>query len=165
DLLVDGGVMNGLPADVMRRRPDIGTVIAVNVTPPRPMGRDYAYGPSVSGWRIALDRLRGKPPHLRPPSILETLVRTTEVNAASGRSAQYYQEQSDLLISPSVGGIGTTDFTKCGFLVQAGYEAARAPLGEWLSTNAPSWLRQRCEALEGDRAPGEAAALGLGRQE
>ncbi|MCK9485562.1 MAG: patatin-like phospholipase family protein [Dehalococcoidia bacterium] len=141
DMLVDGGVMNGLPADVMRARPDVGTVIAVNVTPPRESMDAYQFPPIVSGWRAALDHVRGKAARLRPPSIMETLIRTTEVNTASARNVQFYQEQSDLLITPPLDGIGLTDFAHCAALVEMGYEAAREPLDDWLATEAPAWLR------------------------
>lgn len=147
DMLVDGGVMNGLPADVMRARPDVGTVIAVNVTPPRAAIQDYQFPPVVSGWRAALDHVRGRAARLRPPSIMETLVRTTEVNTASARNVQFYQQQSDLLITPPLDGIGITDFAQCAALVEMGYEATREPLDEWLATAAPAWLRAEAERL------------------
>ncbi len=151
DVLVDGGVMNGLPADVMRARPDVGTVIAVNVTPPRAVD-DYQFPPIMSGWRLAFEFLRGKilparaASRLRPPSIMETLVRATEVNTASQRSVQFYQEQSDLLITPPVDGLGITDFAQCAALVEMGYEATREPLAAWLATDAPAWLRPDSKA-------------------
>jgi hypothetical protein len=51
ELLVDGGVLNNLPADVMRADPSIRTVVAVDVTPPAGPRATVDYGLHVSGWR------------------------------------------------------------------------------------------------------------------
>ena len=51
DLLVDGGVLNNLPCDVMRATGTVDRLIAVDLSPPvGPRAKDD-YGLSVSGWK------------------------------------------------------------------------------------------------------------------
>jgi predicted acylesterase/phospholipase RssA len=57
DLLVDGGVLDNLPVEVARELDPHGTIVAIDVAPPRgPSARDD-YGQSVSGWQLLRDRL------------------------------------------------------------------------------------------------------------
>jgi predicted acylesterase/phospholipase RssA len=59
DLLVDGGVLNNLPVEMMRSDGGIGTVIAVDVAPPRGPRARSDYGLSVSGFRASRRRCGG----------------------------------------------------------------------------------------------------------
>jgi predicted acylesterase/phospholipase RssA len=73
DLLVDGGVLDNVPVEEMRRRNPTGTIIAVDVAPVEGPVADNDYGLSVSGFR-SLFRRSGS---AKPPSLVTTLVRSS----------------------------------------------------------------------------------------
>ena len=123
-LLVDGGLLNNLPADVMRQRCS-GTVIAVNVTPTVDLTVSVPLVAEMSGW-----------PHLWPmlfagaerrfPNIAEILSRTVFVGSV--RDAQAQARYSDVYLEPPLEGIGMGDFAAIDRIVDAGYRAAIATL-------------------------------------
>src|SRR3546814_8347703 len=67
ELHVDGGVIDNMPVDEMRRRNATGRVIAVDVAPAQGPITDRDYGLSTSGLRAVLHRPRGAPPPAMPP--------------------------------------------------------------------------------------------------
>jgi predicted acylesterase/phospholipase RssA len=133
-LLVDGGLLNNLPADVMRQRCS-GTIIAVNVTPTVDLAVAMPLVAEMSGW-----------PHLWPmlfagaeprfPNIAEILSRTVFVGSV--RDAQAQARYSDVYLEPALEGIGMGDFASIDRIVDAGYRAATAKLAAW---QAPAELR------------------------
>ncbi len=129
DLLVDGGLLNNLPADVMRGRCD-GAVVGVDVTPGVDLVTAGAWPVHMSGWRHLWGRLRGHRAARLHPSIVEILSRTALVG--SMRDAARMQAHCDLYIQPDVGHVGMTEFQAIEALVEAGYRAAAACLPRWL---------------------------------
>lgn len=131
DLLVDGGVLNNLPADIMRRDVEDGTVIAVDVAPPTgpKAKRDIAL--SVSGWQ-ALRAMsgRGKPSY---PGITALMMRTMIAGSIRERSRVLERGDIDLYLDLDLRGISLLDFEKVAPVAQAGYEAAMPRLEAWLA--------------------------------
>ena len=149
DLLVDGGVLDNLPVEEMRRLHDGAFVLAVDVSNKRDLvAGDLPGDGIVSGWRALLARLNPLAPRGRTVGITRILMRLTELSAAFGSEAQL----ADLVLRPPVAAFGTMDFrSSFDRLVQVGNDAASAQLGEWLaSDDAPAWLR-RTEEHEGSR--------------
>jgi predicted acylesterase/phospholipase RssA len=129
ELLVDGGVMNGFPVDIMASRGEFGLLIGCNVSPRRENPAAYDLGESLSGWRVLWSRLNpfGKP--LRVPSLAGTILRTVEVNSLYHRKE--VTQLADILIEPNTGEFNFLDFAAYRTLEQRGYEAARAALAVW----------------------------------
>jgi predicted acylesterase/phospholipase RssA len=50
EVLVDGGVMNNMPLDVMRERCEGGMVIGLNPMPTNDKMKAYHFGTSLTGW-------------------------------------------------------------------------------------------------------------------
>jgi predicted acylesterase/phospholipase RssA len=123
DLLVDGGLLNNLPADVMRRR-GAGLVIGVDVTPGVDLRTADEGQASISGWAALWQRLfSGRPPF---PSVVDILARTALV--ACIRDAARMQAECDLYLAPPVEPFAMNDFSDIDRLVAAGYGAAREAL-------------------------------------
>jgi predicted acylesterase/phospholipase RssA len=128
DLLVDGGLLNNLPADVMRQRCD-GVVIGVDVTSGVDLHTSFE-APHVSGWPLLWERVtrRRRPSVLQPaqsfPSIVEILSRTALVSSI--RDASRMQAHCDVYLVPPVERFGMNDFGELDALVDAGYRAADA---------------------------------------
>ncbi|MBI4852690.1 MAG: cyclic nucleotide-binding domain-containing protein [Acidobacteria bacterium] len=130
DVVVDGGIMNNFPVDIMRKICQGGTVIGVTVAPPSDKVRTFGYDDSVSGWKILLNKLNPMSEKEAVPSLVWTILRSMEVNNV------YLQNQmdrlTDLLIRPNVGKFGILDFGSFEPIVQIGYETALPKLKEWL---------------------------------
>jgi NTE family protein len=119
-LLVDGGVMNNLPVDVMREHAmGAGSIIACDVTGEIDMqAHDERYGerPWWSYWK----GLRGD------PSILSILFRSGTVGSEAQR--RIVREQADYLIEPPMPEIGLRDWKKFDAAIREGYDSARASI-------------------------------------
>jgi NTE family protein len=108
-LLVDGGVLDNLPVDVLMAR-DEGPVVAVNIS----MG-----GSGRSSGRTG-------PP--RVPPLGDTLFRTMMIGA--GGAVQAAHEQGAFVVTPAPMGVGLLEFHQFDVMVRAGREAARALLAD-----------------------------------
>jgi NTE family protein len=124
-LLVDGGVLNNLPVETMSRARE-GPVVASDVTArdgrwaqPRrsgPTGLTGVLRRALTGTDQALPRLG------------ETLVRTFTLGSADTAAAAL--AHADLVVVPSVDGVGLMDWKELPRLREAGRAAARAVLEE-----------------------------------
>ena len=120
-LLVDGGVMNNLPVDVMREHAmGAGPIIACDVTGELDLqARDDRYGERPWWWLIG-QRMRGS------PSIISILMRSGTVGSEAQR--RVVREQADYLIEPPMPDIGLRDWKKFDQAIQEGYDAAWASI-------------------------------------
>jgi predicted acylesterase/phospholipase RssA len=125
DVLVDGGVMNNLPIDVMRQRRDVGHVIGINVIPAREKMRNYCFGPSISGWDILWRRINPFAQKLRAPSLFGSLMRTVEINDAYRMKPPTFQCVADLLIQLPLEQFRTLDFDSYAAIIECGYQATQ----------------------------------------
>jgi NTE family protein/lysophospholipid hydrolase len=126
-LLVDGGVVNNLPGDVMRTRCG-GLVIAVNVSPEEELPVSEEGLPSQ--WRIFWNRiLPFQPKRIDAPSILDILMRTTTLASAS-RSAQVARSV-DLYLHPPIDSYGMLEFEKMEELIECGYAYTMEAAAGW----------------------------------
>lgn len=114
-LLVDGGVMNNLPVDLMRQR-RIGPLIASDVTGEIDFSvRDNRYGDRPV-WRLLWQRMRGT------PSIFDVLMRTGTVGSEAQR--RLVRDEADLLFEPPLEGLNPLDWKAFDRAVAEGYEHA-----------------------------------------
>jgi len=120
-LLIDGGVLNNLPADIMKTCCGGGTVIAVNVTPDKDLAVSGPYPEAISGWKLLLNRKR-----VKLPGILAIMMRTTML--ASTHQRDRVAADIDLLLNPAVEQFGMFDWDKLDAIARVGYECARAAL-------------------------------------
>ncbi|MFO1248400.1 MAG: patatin-like phospholipase family protein [Alphaproteobacteria bacterium] len=118
-LLVDGGVMNNLPVDVMREQAGgEGPIIACDITGEFNLrAEDERYG-ERSWWWLLGQRMRGN------PSILSILMRSGTVGSEAQR--RVVREQCDYLIEPPMPDIQLHDWKKFDQAIQEGYDTARA---------------------------------------
>jgi predicted acylesterase/phospholipase RssA len=110
-LLVDGGVLDNLPVDLLTER-DEGPVVAVNIS----MG-----GGGGSGGRSRT----GRP---RVPALGETLLRTMMIG--SGGAVAAARDRGAWVVTPPTLGVGLLEFHQLDRMIGAGRAAARALLEE-----------------------------------
>ena len=111
-LLVDGGVMNNLPVDLMRQR-RIGPLIASDVTGEIDFSvHDTRYGERPV-WRLLWQRMRGT------PSIFDVLMRSGTLGSEAQR--RLVREQADFLYEPPLPNLTPLDWRAFDRAVAEGY--------------------------------------------
>jgi NTE family protein len=111
-LLVDGGVMNNLPVDVMRTR-NVGPIIACDITGEADMTvRDQRYGERPV-WSLLWQRMRGT------PSIVSILMRSGTVGSEAQR--RIVREQADYIYEPPLIDVGLRDWKAFDRAIAEGY--------------------------------------------
>jgi NTE family protein len=116
-LLVDGGVMNNLPVDVMALQAR-GPIIASDVTGEVDLHvADSRYGERPIWW-LLWQRMRGT------PSIVSILMRSGTVGSEAQR--RVVREQADFLFEPPLSAIGLRDWKSFDQAIAEGYTHARA---------------------------------------
>ena len=123
-VLVDGGVLNNLPLDLVRERCEDGLVIGSNVTPLEDRARRYQFGAAVSGWDVLFRAVNPFARHVEAPSLFETLLRTIDVNIAQRLKSPAFRQLADVLIEPQVSRFGMLDFDAYAELIDIGYQEA-----------------------------------------
>jgi len=131
EVLVDGGVMNNMPLDVMREWCESGVVIAVNPMPTRDKLKPYAFGPSISGWSALFGRLRWFGSRVRAPSMLGAVMRATEINSANRMRQRSFRALADVLVEPAVEDYPILAFDRYEPIIDIGYRAARDVIARW----------------------------------
>jgi NTE family protein len=118
-MLVDGGVLNNLPVDVMAATGE-GPVIAVDVT----TRFEPSSEPPSSNGRHARRRGNGDGPRL--PGFTEALTRSLLLGGVG--PAEAARAQADLVIAPPNDGVGMLEWHQLDRMREAGREAARVAL-------------------------------------
>ena len=127
DLLVDGGVLNNMPVDVMART-GVSKIMAVDLRPTI-SSRELGFDRVPSNWNLLIDRLLPKPRrHYHVPSIMTALVAANTLNR-NQKMAQVIADV-DVLFKPDVGRFGLLDWKSYDLIVEQGYRHAQEVLAK-----------------------------------
>ncbi|MET0663248.1 MAG: cyclic nucleotide-binding domain-containing protein [Ilumatobacteraceae bacterium] len=132
DLLVDGGVLNNLPVQVMRTDSTIGTVIAVDVAPQRGPRARSDFGHYVSGVRALRSTVGRSASDF--PSVSSVLLRSMLTGAVHNQQRSLRDGVVDLLLQLDLPGVGLLDFERVQEVAQIGYDDALVRIREWAAT-------------------------------
>jgi NTE family protein/lysophospholipid hydrolase len=141
ELLVDGGLMNRLPVDVMRGLCNGGRVLAVNVSTLNGLEAGDLFGEHLSGWRALGNRVNPFKSRTAGPNIASILMCSTLVKSAQAQEA--LEREADLCVQVPSAPIGLFDFKSLKAMVHAGYEAALKQLEGWPVSNSVSSAASR----------------------
>lgn len=137
-LLVDGGVMNNLPVDVMAQSRH-GPIIASDVTGEVDLhAADERYGERPWWWLIS-QRMRGT------PSIISILMRSGTVGSEAQR--RIVREQADYLFEPPLAEVGLRDWRKFDRAIAEGYAHASTRIEQLGVPLTDSWSEGPAVAL------------------
>jgi predicted acylesterase/phospholipase RssA/CRP-like cAMP-binding protein len=133
DLHVDGGLVNNLPIDVMAAKPEIGTVLAVDVsaevemraTPDRELGG--------SGWRMLWERINPGLARSGMPSIMSLLTRSALVASVYWTRERRTAEAASLYLRIPMADLRLLAFERIDEIVARGYETASEAIRAWSS--------------------------------
>ena len=115
EVYVDGGVINNLPGDILRRH--CGCVIVVEVSPNLDLNVDTNEVPSP--WKILWSRIIPFRKRIEAPSILDIMFST--VLTGSFMAAKSVKSRADLSLTPPLKEIGFLDFKKMREAAEIGY--------------------------------------------
>ena len=130
DLLVDGGLMSNVPADVMKSF-GAGTIISVDVSSSVDFAAFRCEHSDISGWKVLFDRLRGGIESEPTPTIISVLMRAMELDTESYR--QRMQSLSDLYLMPPVQQYRFNDFKRGRQIAEEAYRYSHPELERWNS--------------------------------
>jgi len=125
DLLVDGGVINNLPGDILRRSCG-GPVLVVEVSRETEWTIDRREFPSP--WRMLASRLLPRAKREKAPGILSILLRTIVVG--SDHRAREVKADADLCFQPPIQKYGVLEFDRFREIADTGYEYAKRRIDE-----------------------------------
>jgi lysophospholipid hydrolase len=134
-LLVDGGYLNAVPADVMRYKMGAHTVIAVDVCPDSER-LYFEYGTHLSGWWLLWNSWNPFVKTVNVPSMGD--ISEMLVWVASEQHRRAMKSCSDLYLTPPIQAIGTLEYDKFDEIVEKSYEYAKPVVDEWVRRNP--WL-------------------------
>ena len=120
--LVDGGLFNNLPCDLMRQR-NRGPIAAIDVSPEEDYLTQLSEVPSP--WQLLVNKLLGRE-QPKVPSILHTLLRSSMLASAQRQKAN--REMVDYFIQPRIENVGMLDFRQAQRIIQIGYQEGLAYL-------------------------------------
>ncbi len=127
-LLIDGGVLNNLPVDVMKKHFS-GPVTAIDISAFAPLKMDARWDRACpSGFDIFWSKVKPFTESAHSPNILEILVRTLDLTCRA--QIQRSRLHADWLIEPPVRDCGLTDFGRFDEMVAIGYEHGSRLLDE-----------------------------------
>ncbi|MGD0211969.1 MAG: cyclic nucleotide-binding domain-containing protein [Terriglobales bacterium] len=129
DLLVDGGIVNNVPVDVMKEFSNGGIVIAVDVSPAPESARTEDYGMALSGVRLLLNRLNPFSASIYPPSIIKVLMKTIDFSSESYR--RKVADAADLYIRLPLVGFRFDDFKRSREMADTAYRESIEMIRSW----------------------------------
>lgn len=143
DLLVDGGVLNNMPADVAKDVSNGGRVIAVDVSPKVAFAQTGDYGAVVSGWRVLIDRWIFRK-RRRIPGFLSVLSRSMMLNQFANEARM--RQSADLYLRPPLERFRFDDFESGPAMADVAYHHARKALENFRWDEAKPSHRARLAA-------------------
>lgn len=121
-MLIDGGIVNGLPVDVIRSLTH-APVVAVDVLPPP--DREIAFEDDRTAWERVRHPIRGR------PLIFEMLMKAIEIPQVPLTSIRLSLNPPEVLIRPALDPhLKLEDFKRMDEAIEAGFVAAEAKLSE-----------------------------------
>jgi len=132
ELHVDGGVLNNLPVDVMRKICD-GIIIANNVSPKVDLNVGGESGATHSGWYYMLNALNLFSKKVEMPNIFNTLMRSGMLSSVEALNAS--KAMADIYMSPPIDNFQLLDFGSSHEIEEVGYKYAMDTMNQQLHEN------------------------------
>jgi NTE family protein/lysophospholipid hydrolase len=122
-ILVDGGIVNNLPGDIMRER-SCRRVLVVDVG----SDREFTFKlPEIpSPWKFLRSRILPFTKRIEVPNIADVLMRTTDVG--SSQKTREVKKDADLCLRPPIDGYGVLEFESLDEIADVGYRYAKEKL-------------------------------------
>jgi NTE family protein len=130
DLLLDGGLLNNLPIDVMRAQLGAGPIVAVDLSVDVEMRAPERWVETPTGWSVFARRARSAGRGERPSGLLSTLLRAKELAAVRAERQLSEEHRADLHLRPPVEGTPSFNFRAAVGLEDKAYRYTLAEVEE-----------------------------------
>jgi predicted acylesterase/phospholipase RssA len=134
ELLVDGGVLNNLPVDIMRELNPSGIVIAIDVVLPKSFFASEDYGLNVSGWRQLLARLMPGVRSPQTPGLANVIMQSMMVGSSHSRERLLEQDHADFYQNIHVHDVALLQFEALEEAAEVGYNESIGALRDWAAS-------------------------------
>lgn len=124
-LLIDGGIFNNFPTDVMVEQ---GARFIIGVDFSMEQDREIKYREIPSNWQVLRTQWLGGEHKQDLPTLLGTIIQSTTLY--SDYMQKQNSDKTDIYINPDVGQFSMLDWTAYEKIVQKGYETAKRVLQE-----------------------------------
>jgi NTE family protein/lysophospholipid hydrolase len=125
NILVDGGLVNNLPGDIMRERA-CRTLIVVDVGSEQEFIFKLPEFPSP--WQILRSRILPFAARIEMPNIVDVLIRTTDVS--SSQKTRDVKRNADVCLRPPIDAYGVLQFESLDEIAGVGYRYAKEKMEE-----------------------------------
>ena len=130
DCLVDGGLINACPTDLLAQM-GAGKTIAVIASSKSGITLEGSFSPDVSGWNILLKKLNPLYRQKITPNITTNIVQSMLIASDHLQNRIYNDSSVDLFIHPPIGKIPAMDTESLSKLYRFGYEYGMAHVEDW----------------------------------
>ncbi|RLA21138.1 MAG: hypothetical protein DRQ61_04660 [Gammaproteobacteria bacterium] len=131
DLLVDGGVLNNLPIDVMNDLYSGGKIIAVDISPKIDLASNESHFMSGSGLKLLLAHLNPFRRKAYIPSIFDIISRSITLAAVNKSMRTDEQNLASLYLLLSVESVGTLEYDRLKQIAELGYTSSINQVTQW----------------------------------
>ncbi len=135
DLIVDGGLLNNLPIDEMRKVAGDCNIIAVDISPKLDLTNNESFPHDISGFRLFISRINPFQRGIKAPSILQILERSITVAAVNYGVKIQEKNMADLYLDLPVETVDTLDYDKVDQIANLGYAASAGKIKDWASNS------------------------------
>ena len=137
DVLVDGGLVNNIPADIMRQSVAGGTVFAADVSPNNEFTAGQEFGMDLSGWRVARRNFNPFRRQRRMGTLADVLMRLIRLGGVAHN--QQIRASADLYLSLPLDNFSVRDFHRGEEMSSIGYRYALQQLQDWIARHGRPW--------------------------
>jgi len=131
DLLVDGGLLNNLPIDQMRKMSSRINIIAVDISPKLDLTNHNDFPSDISGFKLLLSRLNPFQKSIKTPNILNIIERSMTIAAVNYSAVIQEKNMADLYLELPVERVGTLDYDRTDEIADLGYAASSNKIKAW----------------------------------
>lgn len=122
-LLIDGGVFNNFPTDVMV---NIGARFIIGVDFLLDLNKEIMFKDMPSNWKVLMNRWFGGASNKEFPTLVGTIIESTTLYSSFMQKQN--SEKTDIYINPDVGRFSMLEWRSYDKIVQKGYEEAKRVL-------------------------------------
>ena len=131
DLLIDGGLLNNLPIDIMTRCTEGGPVVAVDVTPDVDLRASSDAMPELSGFKVLWQHINPFSQSVSMPNIMSVLTRSTLVAGAVAARRRLREAETGLYLKIPVDDWKLLDFGPIDEISNRGFESSIEKVKDW----------------------------------
>ena len=138
DVLVDGGLVNNIPADIVREAVGNGTVFAADVSPETDFTAGQEFGMDLSGWRVARRNFNPLRRQKKMGTLGDVLMRLIRLGGVAHN--QQIRASANLYLSIPLGKFSLRDFSRGEEMARIGYDHALQQFEAWIAEHGRPWL-------------------------